>query len=561
MPRLLLVDDNQSIHKIAETLLAATDIELVCASSGAEALEKVAGEGPFDVALLDTSMQGMDGWELLDRLRAGGPMALAPVAMMAGVLDVVDPAILHKAPIQGFLKKPVELRDLADRVRTLLSTPVEPPRPAPAPAPTAFETLPHLRVSDHLPKEEDDLLLLEPGDLLEEEPAPPEEAVPEAAVPEAAVAEEAVAEEAVAEEAVHEEAVAEQAAPGLQVESLELEELDLEGLKGLAAPEPMEEETPGRIPDEEVTGLVPDFAPEDALREDLMGVVTDELPDLGPGRPERETGNLPEPPLPPDWSDESETLLELAAATALSEGEAEERAFDAPPFPEPALAEAPDFTPDSFREEESTFRPTPAFLPLLPEDGAPGEEEALAVAEPEEAPVPVVLEEAPSALDLDEAPSALDLEEAPIAVVLDEPTVSDELDGLPGADEVLESAGRETIPPWASTVGLLPPAEESLPAAEALPEPPVDIPELDAHIFEPEALALEPLPIEAPYVSATASTGPSTAPGSDPLAALLEDPALLDRLAEAVVARLGDRILREVAWEVMPEVADRLGRN
>jgi hypothetical protein len=48
------------------------------------------------------------------------------------------------------------------------------------------------------------------------------------------------------------------------------------------------------------------------------------------------------------------------------------------------------------------------------------------------------------------------------------------------------------------------------------------------------------------------------APEPDPLKALLDDPAQLDRLAKAVVARLGDQVLREIAWEVMPELAARL---
>ena len=42
------------------------------------------------------------------------------------------------------------------------------------------------------------------------------------------------------------------------------------------------------------------------------------------------------------------------------------------------------------------------------------------------------------------------------------------------------------------------------------------------------------------------------------LQALLADPALMDALAKAVVARLGDEVLRELAWEIMPELAGRL---
>jgi hypothetical protein len=35
----------------------------------------------------------------------------------------------------------------------------------------------------------------------------------------------------------------------------------------------------------------------------------------------------------------------------------------------------------------------------------------------------------------------------------------------------------------------------------------------------------------------------------------------MDRLAKALVSRLGDQVLREIAWEVMPELADRIRRD
>jgi hypothetical protein len=40
--------------------------------------------------------------------------------------------------------------------------------------------------------------------------------------------------------------------------------------------------------------------------------------------------------------------------------------------------------------------------------------------------------------------------------------------------------------------------------------------------------------------------------------AILADPVLVDALIKAVVARMGDQVLREIAWEVMPELAGRL---
>ncbi len=185
MSRLLLVDDNPSIHRIAESLLAPTDIELVCVDSAAEALDRFGRGERFDVALVDTAMPGMDGWTLLQRLRDMEETALMPIALMAGVLDLVDPAKLAKAPIQGFLKKPIELRELGDRVKALLATPVIPP-------PSPFSTMPATAARDLLsraeialpelrpeaapeariePPVEEDLLILTAEDLWPEEAA------------------------------------------------------------------------------------------------------------------------------------------------------------------------------------------------------------------------------------------------------------------------------------------------------------------------------------------------------------------------------------------------------
>jgi CheY-like chemotaxis protein len=261
MPRLLLVDDNPSIHKIAETLLATSDVQLVCLDSGEEALRRVHAGEQFDVALLDIAMAGLDGWGLLEQLRMIPATARIPIAMMAGVLDTVDPERIQQAPIQGFLKKPVELRELGDRIHKLLETPV----PVPS---SAVDTFPATAVEDLL-QGESDILVLGPEDLWPGEAAP--------------------------------------VAPSAPMEGLELEELDLETLHGLqdevpAAPapaveaelepleliEPLEplEELPVSGPadawaDEAWEKSLP-VAAEPARADDMPFLVTaDELPDLG----------------------------------------------------------------------------------------------------------------------------------------------------------------------------------------------------------------------------------------------------------------------------------------
>lgn len=261
MPRLLLVDDNPSIHRIAESLLAPTDVELICVDSAAEALDRLERGDRFDVALVDTAMPGMDGWTLLTRLRAMEATAQMPIALMAGVLDPVDPSKLAKAPIQGFLKKPIELRELGDRVKALLATPVVvspspfstvPATPARDLVKRAEEALPELRpepvapsnafeVNDQpAPDPEEDLLVLTSEDLWPED-AEPVRLDPAMAAP------------------VH---------PDVQ---LELEELDLDSLQDLTG----EVLPPSAPPLEEPSEpLLPPFSPGAALAEDDDALVT-----------------------------------------------------------------------------------------------------------------------------------------------------------------------------------------------------------------------------------------------------------------------------------------------
>jgi CheY-like chemotaxis protein len=135
MPRLLLVDDNPAIHALAAKALRGTDLDLVCLRSGDEVLRSVRIGDRFDAVLIDLSMPGMDGWTLLERLRSAPAYARIPIAVMAGVLDVVDQERVKAAPIQAFLLKPVDLKKLPARITRMLDAAVDPPVEAPVAAP------------------------------------------------------------------------------------------------------------------------------------------------------------------------------------------------------------------------------------------------------------------------------------------------------------------------------------------------------------------------------------------------------------------------------------------
>jgi two-component system chemotaxis response regulator CheY len=223
MPRLLLVDDNPSIHKIVASLLDSTAIVVSHAADAEEALKIVEGGAKIDVALLDTTLPGTNGWELLGRLRSDPRTASLPIALMAGVLEDVGLARVEREPIQAFLRKPVDLRDLADKVRALIAIPYRPPVSAQQPAESAPS----------------DLLILEKQDLAQDISLADssEELVQETTLADPGEA----AGYAVADEA--------EAPPEDDTISIELEDLDLAKIDQLVVESGGAEESPKSDPD------------------------------------------------------------------------------------------------------------------------------------------------------------------------------------------------------------------------------------------------------------------------------------------------------------------------
>jgi CheY-like chemotaxis protein len=101
--RVLLVDDNQSIHQLVRRYLVGHPYAMLSAFDADQALEIIGAEQP-DVVILDVMMSGRDGWELLRLLRASAPLQEIPV-IVCSVLE--QAALAHSLGADAYLTKPV----------------------------------------------------------------------------------------------------------------------------------------------------------------------------------------------------------------------------------------------------------------------------------------------------------------------------------------------------------------------------------------------------------------------------------------------------------------------
>jgi two-component system, NtrC family, nitrogen regulation response regulator NtrX len=117
MARILIVDDEESIRNVLRQLFEYEGHEVLLASSGGEALERLKA-GPPDLAFLDVKMPGMDGLELLGRIRTDDPHAVVIMISGHGTIDTAVEATRRGA--YDFLEKPLDTARLLVTLRNAL---------------------------------------------------------------------------------------------------------------------------------------------------------------------------------------------------------------------------------------------------------------------------------------------------------------------------------------------------------------------------------------------------------------------------------------------------------
>src|SRR5262245_28040175 len=117
MPRILIVDDEPIIRSTLQEFLQNEQFEAEQAASGEQALQKVA-ERDFDVAVCDVQMPGMDGLELLNRLRQIIPETF--VLIITAYATVENAVEAFQAGAHDYLMKPVIFDDLLHKLKHLV---------------------------------------------------------------------------------------------------------------------------------------------------------------------------------------------------------------------------------------------------------------------------------------------------------------------------------------------------------------------------------------------------------------------------------------------------------
>ncbi len=430
--KVLLADRSTTIQRIVKLTLEGEPIEVIVASTGREALEKIRSEHP-DVILADTRLSEIDGFQICETLRKNPDwimMADIPVLLMTGIYDTMEgrreeiEQRLRAVGADGLIVKPFDPKELVQRIMELARQ-----------RPRLFEE---------------------------------EEGLPETPV--------AGAVEATLEELEQVMGGPEAPSPtqvGLEERTVLLSPEERDLLLGLEAESVVQptEVPASEISPEELEAPSPVEGPSPSRYE----------PPTQPGAPVFESAVAPAGP-GVQVSEEAIFLIEEAAP---------------PPMPTPLPKE--EEAPFLVWEETPTEVAAPAAERGVGEaEGLPAETAILQTAEP-----------------LGEQIATALAAEVPLEEEVEEPIL------LEAASEVVEP--------------LVPPAYEEAPV------PPLGTLEVPGAGLTPEP-TLRPVAVDAAEIARR----------------IVQDPEFIQRVAERVVQHLSRTTLEDIAWQVVPELAEQL---
>ncbi len=120
--RILIIEDDPGTLNLLEQIVRRAGYEPYLARGAQEGLERLRKDGA-DLLLLDLMMRNMDGWTLLERIKADDHLRQVPVIIISARHPREDPVRTeaHAGMFEGYLVKPFEVNVLLARIGEILA--------------------------------------------------------------------------------------------------------------------------------------------------------------------------------------------------------------------------------------------------------------------------------------------------------------------------------------------------------------------------------------------------------------------------------------------------------
>jgi len=117
----LIVDDNEKNLRLARDVLRFAGFRTVEAATGGEGVSQAVEHLP-DVILMDIRLPDMEGTEAARQLKGDERTAHIPIVALTSLAMKGDRERLLAAGFDGYLEKPISVRELPEQVRSFCSS-------------------------------------------------------------------------------------------------------------------------------------------------------------------------------------------------------------------------------------------------------------------------------------------------------------------------------------------------------------------------------------------------------------------------------------------------------
>ena len=114
----MLVDDNPMIREMLRQSLAGF-CNVITAGDGTDALLK-AIEAPPDLIVTDYVIPGLDGRQLIDKLRGRAATSKIPIIMLASRSDIAEKLRMLQVSVEDYIEKPFYVKDATSRIKKVV---------------------------------------------------------------------------------------------------------------------------------------------------------------------------------------------------------------------------------------------------------------------------------------------------------------------------------------------------------------------------------------------------------------------------------------------------------
>lgn len=120
MPKILVVEDNQASREMIARRLKRKGFSVIAAEDGEQGYALAQSESP-DAILMDISLPGINGWQVIELLKSEAKTRKIPLLVLTAHALVNDRARAEETGCDGYFSKPFDFQRLLESIARLVT--------------------------------------------------------------------------------------------------------------------------------------------------------------------------------------------------------------------------------------------------------------------------------------------------------------------------------------------------------------------------------------------------------------------------------------------------------